>query len=375
MVMRISGMMPKITFVIPSSLNFNGGIERTVSRYWLYDTPDFTKIVLQGMHGVNGKNIYEIKSIYSRLITHTSGKINFAIRVMAPLILKIDRIINIDIIKKIEKDSQIIYLTNNDYYYLFRHARFLIWSEHGNIPSNYTGIKSLNAAIYALIKKHLLFRKINAMHLINCYNMDYSPFEKTFCVPNGVDSSIFYPAERSHKRIRVLFVGRLEKSKGVDKIFNVFKNNMENMDLTVVGSGTLEYLFAKPAKNINYIKNPEDKKLAEIYRDSDIFIFPSTLENFGNVVLEALSSGLYAIVSDTMKPRFDDIEKMNFLEYINSTEDGIFDALKNIESKLEYTGKYENRIAMHDFIAERYGWDIVLKRFYEELHNVGYEIY
>ena len=45
----------------------------------------------------------------------------------------------------------------------------------------------------------------------------------------------------------------------------------------------------------------------------------SSLENFGNVVLEALSSGLYVIASQNLKPRFNDIEKMNFLEYIEPT--------------------------------------------------------
>ncbi len=363
----ISDVMVKLTFVIPSSLDYHGGIEKTVSRYFFYNDPDFTKTVIQGKHGFEGKNIYEIKSLYSRLIIRTSGKINFIIRLMAPAILQLDRIININTIKKIEKDSQIIYLTNNDYYYLFKYNGFLIWSEHGNLPSNYTGVKLLNSVISALIRNNLLFRKIKAVHLINCYNMNVVPFKKKFCVPNGVDSALFYPAEKKHETIRLLFVGRLEKSKGIDKIFNVFKNHVLDMELTVIGSGTLEYLFASPLKNINYIKNPDDKKLAEIYRNSDVFIFPSTLENFGNVVLEALSSGLYTIVSNTTKPRFDEPEKMNFLEYINSTEDGILNALNNIKSKLEYTGKYENRKAMHNFISQNYSWNVVLKQFYEKV--------
>ena len=41
------------------------------------------------------------------------------------------------------------------------------------------------------MKDKLIFRKIKAMHLINCYNMNLAPFKNTFCVPNGVDTPHF----------------------------------------------------------------------------------------------------------------------------------------------------------------------------------------
>ncbi len=361
--------MIAITFVIPSSLDYNGGIEKTIARYNSFNAPDFKKTVLQGVRGGNNKDVYGINSVYSKMIIGTSGKVNFIVRAMAPIILKFDRIMNYRIIRKIEKNSEIIYLTNDDYYYLFRHRKFFVWSEHGNIPSNYTGIKALNNIIYALIKNNLIFRKIKAMHLINCYNMNRVPFKKTFCAPNGIDAVQFFPSERKHNSIRLLFVGRLEKSKGIDKIVNAFKHHDLNVELTVAGSGELESLFSAPIKNVNYIKNPDNGRLAEIYRNSDAFIFPSTLENFGNVVLEALSSGLYVIASKSLRPRFDDIESMNFLEYIENSEDAILKSLEDIEKKIGYTGKYENRIAMHDYISEKYSWDVVLEKFYDEIKH------
>jgi len=361
--------MITITFVIPSSLDYNGGIEKTIAHYNAFDSQNFKKTVLQCVPGGNNENVYGINSIYSKLVIGTSGKLNFLVRLMAPIILAFDRTINYGIIRNIEKNSEIIYLTNDDYYYLFRHAGFCIWSEHGNIPSNYTGITILNKAIYALIKNNLIFRKINAIHLINCYNKDIVPFKKTFCVPNGVDSSLFFPSERKNKVVQLLFVGRLEKSKGIDKVVNAFKHHILNMELTVVGSGELESLFSEPANNIHYIKNPDNTALAEIYRNSDAFIFPSVLENFGNVVLEALSSGLYVIASKTLKPRFDDIESMNFLEYVESSDDAILKSLEGMEKKIEYTGKYENRIAMHDYISHKYGWNTILQKFYDEIEK------
>ena len=121
-----------ITFVIPASIDFNGGIEKTISHYYRYRVDGFQKFILQGT-GTQEENVYSIKSIYSKLIIGTSGIPNFIIRMFAPVIISFDRLINLKTVKHIEEISDIIYLTNNDYYYLFRHGKFMVWSEHGNI--------------------------------------------------------------------------------------------------------------------------------------------------------------------------------------------------------------------------------------------------
>ena len=66
--------MITIAFVIPSSINYNGGIEKTISRYNSFKTPNFRKIVLQGIPAHGTENLYGIRSVYSKLIIGTSGK-------------------------------------------------------------------------------------------------------------------------------------------------------------------------------------------------------------------------------------------------------------------------------------------------------------
>ena len=361
--------MITITFVIPASIDFNGGIEKTISHYYEYNTGDFKKFILQGK-GKSSENIYSINSIYSKLIIKTSGITNFIVRMLAPALLTLDRIINLKTIKHIEKISDIIYLTNNDYYYLFRHGKFMIWSEHGNIPSNYTGVAIINSAVTSLIKNKLIFRNISAVHLINGYNRNLIPMKKVFCVPNGVDSSLFIPEERKSGRPRLLYVGRLEKSKGIGMVLNVFKNHDLNIDLTVVGAGNLENEFKNAPDNVKYMKNVTYSELQKIYRESDAFIFISNLENFGNVVLEALSSGLYVVASQNLKPRFNDIEKMNFLEYIEPTEAGILKAMMDIEEKLKYTEVFISRLFIHNYIEKTYDWNKILAQFYADIKNI-----
>jgi len=45
------------------------------------------------------------------------------------------------------------------------------------------------------------------------------------------------------------------------------------------------------------------EELSRTYASADIFVFPSTTDTFGNVVLEAMSSALPVIVTDKMGPR------------------------------------------------------------------------
>ncbi len=364
--------MIKITFVIPANIHFNGGIEKTVKKYVDYKTENFDVTVLEGKND-NKNDDYNkivINSIYCNYILKTSGAKNFLIRIMSPLLLEIDRIRNLKKIIYIEKNSDIIYLTNNDLYFLFKRPKIIIWSEHGNLPFNYTGLNVFNKILSKLMLKKVIFKKISYFHIINCYYDRYiSSYGKYFCVPNGVDSGKFVPENVKNSKIKLLFVGRLEKSKGIDMIIELFNELNDNYDLTVVGSGTMEYMMENN-KNIHYYKNIDIDKLTEIYKNSDVFIFPSVLENFGLAILEALSSGLYVITSSNMKPRFDYFEKMEYLEYINPDIDSIKNALKNIDKKLEYANIYENKIKIHEYISKNYDWKNIVNILYKDLEDV-----
>ncbi len=364
--------MIKLTFVIPANIYFNGGIEKTVKKYIDYKNNDFDITILEGKKDYKKDNYNKIviNSIYCNYILKTSGTKNFIIRIISPLLLKIDRIRNIKKIKYIENNSDIIYLTNNDLYFLFKKTKIMIWSEHGNLPFNYTGVNFFNKILSKLMLKKIIFKNINYFHLLNCYyDKTISLYGKYFCVPNGVDSNMFAPANNKNNLIKILFVGRLEKSKGIDKIIEAYNELNNNYDLTVVGSGPMECLIKNDIK-IHYYKNIDVNELKKIYNNSDVFIFPSILENFGLVILEALSSGLYVITSNYMKPRFDYFEKIKYLEYINPDKNGIKKALENVNKKIEYTNIYENKLKIHEYIKNNYDWKIVADLLYKELKDI-----
>ncbi len=361
--------MIKIGFVVPSSIEYIGGMEKTIKRYLSYDSDKVQKTLIQFENKGTYENTIVLKSVYSKLNIGTSGFLNFAVRILAPFILSIDILMNIKKLKFIKENIDMIYLANNDFYFLFKKHKNIIWSEHGNLFHNYTGVNYLNRIIYKMVEKNILFKNIKTVHLLNCYNKKFIPDRiKTFCVPNGIDSDKFIPKMNKNSVAKCLFVGRLEKSKGIQAIINAFNMLDKRYDLSVVGKGPLsEPVKKNTGDRLHYYGYIDDSKLIDLYGSSDVFIFPSTLENYGNVILEALSSGLYILASSTLRPRFDFAEKMNYLEYISPEENGILKSLENINKKIEYSSNYDNKLKMHEYIKQEYDWKLILNDLYSHL--------
>jgi glycosyltransferase involved in cell wall biosynthesis len=96
-----------------------------------------------------------------------------------------------------------------------------------------------------------------------------------------------------------LFVGRLEKIKGVQTLIPVFRR-LENIDLVIAGSGTYEAelrSMADGAGNILFVGRMEHGRLQALYRAALATIVPSLCyETFGVVVAESFSVGTPVIV-------------------------------------------------------------------------------
>mmetsp|Transcript_17178 Transcript_17178/g.16625 ORF Transcript_17178/g.16625 Transcript_17178/m.16625 type:complete len:523 (-) Transcript_17178:162-1730(-) len=96
----------------------------------------------------------------------------------------------------------------------------------------------------------------------------------------------------------ILFVGRLVPEKRPDIFANVIKRLHRQQvayHAIVVGAGASEHLVEN-LPNTTCLGWLDGEKLSEAYASSDIFLFPSSVETFGNVTLEAAASGLPLVV-------------------------------------------------------------------------------
>jgi glycosyltransferase involved in cell wall biosynthesis len=157
---------------------------------------------------------------------------------------------------------------------------------------------------------------VNSEHYRRCWIDRGIPAEKIKILPRGLDTSLFHPARRTGDfRARfgarngepvLLYVGRISKEKDLDVLAAAYRNvraRHPSTRLAFVGDGPyLKELRAALPEAIftGYLSGGD---LAKAFASADIFVFPSTTDTFGNVVLEAMASGLPAVVSDTGGPR------------------------------------------------------------------------
>jgi phosphatidylinositol alpha 1,6-mannosyltransferase len=132
----------------------------------------------------------------------------------------------------------------------------------------------------------------------------------------GVDSEVFNPARRSlawrkkqgfaDDEIVVTFVSRLVKEKNTDLMARCFGRLRESgvkFRPLIVGLGPEEKNLRSAIPDAIFAGFMQGEDLACAYASSDIFFFPSESETFGNVTLEALASGLPAVVADATGSR------------------------------------------------------------------------
>jgi glycosyltransferase involved in cell wall biosynthesis len=126
----------------------------------------------------------------------------------------------------------------------------------------------------------------------------------------GIDLELFKPQRRSQvfrqsknispTDIVVLWVGRLVPEKRPDIWLNVIKKLQKEglpVKAMVVGNGTFEKTLSQ-INNVVCCGWLSGAALAEAYASADVLLFPSDVETFGNVTLEALASGCPCVVED-----------------------------------------------------------------------------
>jgi len=116
-----------------------------------------------------------------------------------------------------------------------------------------------------------------------------------------------YPAGSSRDRAPILLlVSRLVKEKDLSDLVTVdriLRARGVRFSLALVGDGPMRGTLEKALPEAHFLGHRSGLELARFYASADVFVFPSTTETLGNVVLEALASGLPAVVVDRGGPQ------------------------------------------------------------------------
>ena len=124
--------------------------------------------------------------------------------------------------------------------------------------------------------------------------------------------------------MRLLYVGRISREKDLDVLAAAFRKLREEglpVNLLMVGHGPYSQALAESLPEAIFTGYLEGEELAKAYASSDIFVFPSTTDTFGNVIIEAQACGLPVIVSDLGGPK----------ELVSHGLDGLITKSHNVE--------------------------------------------
>jgi phosphatidylinositol alpha-mannosyltransferase len=129
-------------------------------------------------------------------------------------------------------------------------------------------------------------------------------------IPNGirVNNEVKPRNIDGQKKIKLLYVGRIEHRKGLDYLLKAFQQVLKtdlDVELHIVGSGDLE-LFKREqgiddinSSKIIYHGRLSDDELSEVRKKTDIYISPAIMgESFGIVLLESMAVGVPVIAFD-----------------------------------------------------------------------------
>lgn len=200
----------------------------------------------------------------------------------------------------------------------------------------------------------------------------------------GVDTSRFNPSRRSPEwrrslgirddAVLVSFIGRVVWEKGL-RVFAEVIQNLEARGIPhrsmIVGEGpALAELMERLPATI-FTGYLEGTALARAYASSDVFLFPSDTETFGNVTLEAMASGLPTVCADATGSR----------TLVEHGETGLLVPPGNARAFTEAVlhlveDDHERRRMGRGALlrAKEYDWDAVLMhmvRCYDEIVNPG----
>ncbi len=173
--------------------------------------------------------------------------------------------------------------------------------------------------------------------------------EKLRVYPRGVDTSLFTPEKRNgfYKRfslngnMKMIYVGRISREKNMPLLEQVILDSatqLPNLDVVLVGDGPYREEMEKnlaQVKNCVFTGKLEGEDLAQAYASADFFVFPSTTDTFGKVVLEAQASGLPVIVSNKGGPQENIIPDETGIIVPSDEPAALFQAVKSLVTNPE----------------------------------------
>lgn len=196
----------------------------------------------------------------------------------------------------------------------------------------------------------------------------------------GVDHELFHP-KKSNKDVlkkynldssalTIAYVGRLADEKSLPELITSFKDlkkNYPKIQLLLIGEGPARQnleLLLKDTNGFSFTGLKKGEELAELFASADIFAFPSKTETFGQVVQEAMASGLPVVGFDS--PGVRDLVQDSFTGYLADDQESF---TKSIEKLFDNELRQNMSKKAREF-AETRSWELILNDLLQEYDDL-----
>jgi glycosyltransferase involved in cell wall biosynthesis len=207
-------------------------------------------------------------------------------------------------------------------------------------------------------------------------------FERLELLSRGVDSQLFHPSKRSAflretwgldaTDTAVLHVGRLAPEKNLRLLkptLDALQKNYpdKKLRLIIIGDGPERGTLEQQLPDAVFCGTQRGEALAAHYASGDLFLFPSMTDTFGNVVLEALASGLGVIAYDEAAAAQHIRHGHNGAVAMPGDEEGFVDAACWMLEDDETLRRIRLNARQH---ASHQGWPAIIELFELQLRSV-----
>lgn len=222
-------------------------------------------------------------------------------------------------------------------------------------------------SLYASARFYSPARVLFAPNIDLCNLLEHATGSPCLLMRRGVDTEQFSPGYRDRAAddsdFVLGFVGRLSVEKNIALLVRIRQQlldaGLSNFRFLIVGHGVEEPWLRDHLPNAEFPGVLRGQELSRAYANMDLFVFPSHTDTFGNVVLEALSSGVPAIVTPDGGPRY--IIKERETGFVAEDEDFAQTILEILHSPQLY--REMRSAARADALTT--SWDSVFDRVYD----------
>lgn len=195
------------------------------------------------------------------------------------------------------------------------------------------------------------------------------PESQITIIPYGSPIENFQPQPKKDDTFRVIYVGRISPRKGVQYLMPAWEQlNLANSELLLVGSNLFPQGWLEQYKHIaRHIPSVPHLLLNEYYSQGNVFVFPSLMEGFGLVILEAMACGIPVITTPNT----------GGLDIITDGVDGFIVPIRDVEAlkeKIEWCYQNQEELAQMGQMArkkaESLTWEIYRQKLAQKITEV-----